>query len=225
MLISNRPSSERPKVLIVDDDLSVLGVMSTALKTRYTTYVATDATSALDTWHTIGQSVNLAVIDIRLPGMSGADLARELKCLQHDLRVLYVSGGTDGSSVLQPGRRERFLSKPFSPSQLKLGVGSLIGHERPPCSQCGAQTFATTHVEDDGESVSATSTCASCGSTTTSTVNRVSTGVNRCPIDDAPMIVSGYGFVGPQGSIWNTTCPVCGTSLQTRTSGLSSIPW
>jgi PAS domain S-box-containing protein len=75
--------------------------------------------------------LDVLVTDVMMPNMSGPQLARTLRELRPELKVLFMSGYTANAIVdqglLQPGAP--FLSKPFSPSSLALAVRSLLdGH-------------------------------------------------------------------------------------------------
>ena len=68
-----------------------------------------------------GQRVELLITDVLMPQMGGRELVERLQTQGHDMKVLYVSGYTDDSTVysgdLPPGTA--FLQKPFT-------LGSLL---------------------------------------------------------------------------------------------------
>jgi two-component system cell cycle sensor histidine kinase/response regulator CckA len=69
--------------------------------------------------------VRLLITDVKLPGMSGPDLARRLHTATPELKVLYISGYTDDPTARAgshpPGAG--FLAKPFT-------LGALIAKVR-----------------------------------------------------------------------------------------------
>jgi two-component system, OmpR family, response regulator MprA len=97
-------------VLLVDDDEGLRGVLEEVLAMAVErVLVAADGVAALDVLATVGP-VDLLVSDVRMPGMTGLELAR--RCRQRDpqLKVLFMSG-----SDLVPIRtdeRTAFLPKP-----------------------------------------------------------------------------------------------------------------
>lgn len=77
-----------------------------------------------------GQSIDALFTDINLRDarLGGCDLAREAVVLHPDLRVLYTSGNQasdDLRSLFVSGAH--FLSKPYTPDQLRMGLDALLG--------------------------------------------------------------------------------------------------
>jgi len=224
----NNPSGNFPSkssVLVVEDDPIVLRLMTTMLCGRHTVYSAADGSAAMQLFPNIQEGIKLLITDIRMPGFTGTELARELKAQQRDLPVLFVSGYSDVDlEKLTP--EDRFLPKPFTSASLRSGVGALLGHRLPLCSACGKRGSERIRIEDDGLSVIATSICSRCSAETKSVIMRApNTFISRCPIDDGPMIPRGYGFVGPNQHVWNVFCLTCQASMQSRSPNLKAIPW
>ena len=63
------------------------------------------------------------VTDIRLPGLSGIDLATQARVSQPDLPVLYMTGY---SETQIPDHRDRVVRKPYKPDTLRLRVAELL---------------------------------------------------------------------------------------------------
>jgi two-component system, cell cycle sensor histidine kinase and response regulator CckA len=63
---------------------------------------------------------DLLITDLNMPGMSGRALALELRRLQPDLRVLFMSGTEEAVdlTIMADGVRNWWLSKPFNPEEL-----------------------------------------------------------------------------------------------------------
>ena len=91
----------------------------------YRVLEASDGLGALQIWNDNHAGIDLLLTDIDMPhGMSGVDLADNLRALKPDLKLVYMSGGNPDSimSNLQSGRDEVFLAKPFSPAHLQQTV-------------------------------------------------------------------------------------------------------
>jgi YesN/AraC family two-component response regulator len=74
------------------------------------------------------QHVDIMLTDMVMPHMSGSDLYEKARRLRPDLRVLYMSGYTEGAIVhqgnLKPGTA--FLQKPFSGTALARKVREVL---------------------------------------------------------------------------------------------------
>jgi two-component system cell cycle sensor histidine kinase/response regulator CckA len=123
----------RPRVLIVDDEVGVRMFADRALsEAGCDTRIAADASEALEKVDE-GAPFDLAVIDFRLPGMLGDELARRLRRNEPDLKVLYFTGFADSlfeeRSTLSAN--EAFLEKPVTVRALQEAVSLLLfGHTR-----------------------------------------------------------------------------------------------
>jgi DNA-binding NarL/FixJ family response regulator len=81
-----------PKVLIVDDEESVRGVLCEAL-THYLCHTASSAEEALSLLG--GNEYDVVVTDISLPGMSGVELFGHIMGRLPDTPVIFISGISD----------------------------------------------------------------------------------------------------------------------------------
>ncbi|MDP1891119.1 MAG: response regulator [Gemmatimonadaceae bacterium] len=114
------PAPRPTVVLIVDDDASVLFASRRILvRYGYTVLEAPGGEEALQIVREHGSKIEVVLTDMRMPGMDGQALARRLVTLLPDVRIVFMSGYTDGlqeKESLAPGRA--FLAKPFTLEQL-----------------------------------------------------------------------------------------------------------
>jgi PAS domain S-box-containing protein len=107
-------------VLLVEDDERVRAAARKILESNgYTVMAARDAPEALEVAQARHGSIDLAIADVVMPGMSGPDLIERLEKLVPGLRVLFMSGHMDGSrfgSDVKPGIN--LIQKPFTPGTL-----------------------------------------------------------------------------------------------------------
>jgi DNA-binding response OmpR family regulator len=82
-------------ILLVDDDLELRDVVAAILtEPGYTVLTASDGYEALRIL--VDRSVDLMITDVKMPGISGFELARQAKLMRPNLHVIYVSGQTSG---------------------------------------------------------------------------------------------------------------------------------
>lgn len=100
------------KILMVDDDIPILEVVSEALgDAGYTVVTATSATEALDKIRD-DATINLLFSDVVMPGQSGVDLARQAADLRPGLRIVLASGHSEGWIEGMPENVD-FIAKPY----------------------------------------------------------------------------------------------------------------
>ena len=113
--------NEGKTILIVDDDIDILDSTSQILnKLGYKALCASSGTAALDTLNKNREAVDLVILDMLMPGMSGSDLYPRLKNINPDLRVLVSTGYNRNEQIQQllDGGRNGFIQKPYNLSQL-----------------------------------------------------------------------------------------------------------
>jgi CheY-like chemotaxis protein len=111
-----RPA-ERARLMIVDDDSEVRIIIAEFLQDfGYHVIQASGGTEALDL---LGETpdLRLLITDIRMPDMSGIELANLATRRQRDLKVILISGYFVSQQV-----EWRFLRKPFRMRDLEAAV-------------------------------------------------------------------------------------------------------
>jgi DNA-binding NtrC family response regulator len=113
-------SEQSARVLVVDDEKSILMLLDEALSQwGYQVTTANSASDALATLRT--QVFDAALTDVRMPDMSGIDLLRELKKRDESMEVVIMTGyPTIASAVeaLKEGAYD-YLSKPLILDELR----------------------------------------------------------------------------------------------------------
>jgi DNA-binding response OmpR family regulator len=80
------------RILIVDDEENQLRSLSIGLKLEgFEVAVAGSSQEALRLLATQGLTVDLALIDLMMPGLNGLDLARQIRTLHPNVRVVLSS--------------------------------------------------------------------------------------------------------------------------------------
>lgn len=111
-----------PRLLLVDDEKPLLGVMERYLaRLGYAVDCARNAAGAWSRFEADSAGYRVAVIDVTLPDEPGDSLARRMLARAPELRVVLMSGYPVDTSNLPPGTV--FLQKPFSPKDLAAALG------------------------------------------------------------------------------------------------------
>ena len=116
-------------ILLVEDQEEVRNLVRRLLEARgYHVLVAASGHDALRLAAQHGESFDVLVTDVVMPGMSGREVALLLAPAHPTMRVLYLSGYTDESIVrhgmLEPGIA--FLQKPFTAEALARKVREVL---------------------------------------------------------------------------------------------------
>ena len=70
--------------------------------------------------------LKLLLTDIVMPGMSGTELARHLRVIKPELKLLFISGYTDDVGIGAGDPASAYLQKPFTPEALASAVRELL---------------------------------------------------------------------------------------------------
>jgi len=124
-------SDDRPIVYLVDDDASVRAAISSLIRSiglDVATFASADAFLA----HPLGERPACLVLDVRLPGLSGLELQRELGAMQRALPIVFISGHGDipmSVRAMKAGAVE-FLPKPFPDEALIAAIRTSLERDR-----------------------------------------------------------------------------------------------
>ncbi len=130
----HRPRGGTERILIVEDESSVLKLVTSMLRSfGYTVFGAgtPDDALALDAIKE-ERGVDLLITDVVLPDMNGTDLARQMQERAPNLRVLFISGYTDETTFREEVLTEvgAFLRKPFTRNSLGRKVREVLDSPR-----------------------------------------------------------------------------------------------
>ena len=114
-------------ILVVDDDKNIRFVLRETLElARYNVFEAANGIDALGIYEK--EHIDLAIVDIMMPGMDGYEFTSELRMTNDKLPILMVS-----ARQLPEDRKRGFLvgiddfmSKPLDPEELILHVKALL---------------------------------------------------------------------------------------------------
>ncbi len=116
-------------ILLVEDEDVVRDLAHRVLeKYGYTVLEASQGEDALRICQQFQGEIHLLITDVIMPKISGPELAKQLRPIRPQMKLLYVSGYTD-SSIVHHGVMDEgvpFLQKPFTPQVLLRKVRQVL---------------------------------------------------------------------------------------------------
>lgn len=120
----------RQRVLVVDDEASIRDLLSKTLAlAEYEVDTAADGAAALDRLRQAPSAYNLIIADLRMPGMDGLSLIREVKQINPQLPVIIITGFSTESSAIEAVNLgvAGYLTKPFRVPQVLAAAAKALG--------------------------------------------------------------------------------------------------
>jgi DNA-binding NtrC family response regulator len=128
--------NDKPGVLVVDDDESFRTLVADRLtRTGHRIAAAAGGEAAL----TLLDGVEVAVVDLLMPGMDGLTLLKKIRKANPDIAVIMLTGhGTIDNAVeaMKVGAAD-YLQKPCSLAEVELSIGQVgrrAAAEEPSCA-------------------------------------------------------------------------------------------
>ena len=125
------PVKTKGKILIVDDELVVRDSLSKWFTSEgYTAKPVGGAREALETIQQM--EFDLALIDIKMPGMDGMELQSRLREAEPDLTVIIMTGYAAVDTAVQALKRGAYdyITKPVDPDELSHLIEKALEHKR-----------------------------------------------------------------------------------------------
>jgi len=122
------PKSEAVTVLVVDDESVIRSVVTEfLLSLNYTVLTAENGKEGLATFQKYADMIDLVLLDLMMPVMSGRETLTKLRQMRADLPVLLMSGFGEVEVVQQITQHDKvaFLQKPFEFDRLLEAIHAL----------------------------------------------------------------------------------------------------
>jgi two-component system chemotaxis response regulator CheY len=123
---------ERPRILIVDDEQTVRDLVAKTLTTAdYDVDTAPDGPSALDRLRTT--EYDLLITDLKMPGMDGLSVIREVRRLTAELPIIIITGYSTEASAIEAINLgvSGYLTKPFRLPRVLAVTARALGEAGP----------------------------------------------------------------------------------------------
>jgi excisionase family DNA binding protein len=124
------PQPDVLRVLVVDDESSIREMLSKTLALAdYKVDTAPDAPAALDLLRGEPAAYDLLIADLKMPGMDGLSLIRQVKQLRSGLPIIIITGFSTESSAIEAVNLgvAAYLTKPFRVPQVLAAAARAMG--------------------------------------------------------------------------------------------------
>jgi PAS domain S-box-containing protein len=119
-------------ILLIDDEKMILEVGRELLEELgYTVLPATSGQEAIDVYQKEPHKIDMIIMDMIMPGMSGSETFDRLKAINPDVKILLSSGySVDGqaTNILRRGC-DGFIQKPFNMNQLAEKIQKIMPNQ------------------------------------------------------------------------------------------------
>ena len=117
-------------MLVVDDDDAVRTTTADVLAgLGYAVLQAPNGKAALDLLES-DRTIDLVLTDVVMSGMSGPDLAREVRASRPLLPIVFISGYADPAGLAAGARPHSLVKKPFRPGDLREHIEAALAASR-----------------------------------------------------------------------------------------------
>jgi PAS domain S-box-containing protein len=121
-------------VLVIDDEEDIRDVVESILTRRgFRVLSAADGREGLATFRANRNQVDLVLLDLTMPGLSGGAVFAEIVALKPDARVVISSGYSERETLARFGARQPagFVHKPYTADALVTKLTSVLAATRP----------------------------------------------------------------------------------------------
>ena len=136
--------AQKGSILIVDDEIGPREALRMIFKSTYDIHTASNGIEALECIHK--KRIDLVTLDLKMPGLSGFDVLKEIRKLNERIEVIVVTG-----MGMVPNAREALhcgagdiISKPFDVTDIMAIVSKAFEHR----NSAGKQGSCIQQIED-----------------------------------------------------------------------------
>jgi len=132
---------KKTAVLIVDDEQTLCDVLSDQLtEAGYLCATASNGNDALSKLMT--QDFDVALLDIRLPGISGMQVLREIRSNYRHTEAIMITAVDDAKTAIEAMKlgAADYIVKPFDPDRIDASIRTLLERKERSSERKGKQT-------------------------------------------------------------------------------------
>lgn len=115
------------KILLVEDESNLASIIQLNLEIEnYEVHVCDNGLNAIEKFKSIGP--DLVILDVMLPELNGIEVCKQLKKLNSEVPVLFLSAKSSGAEKIEGLKSggDDYLTKPFNLEELILRVQNLV---------------------------------------------------------------------------------------------------
>jgi excisionase family DNA binding protein len=120
----------RQRVLVVDDEAAIRDLLAKILVlAEYEVETVSDGPTALDRLRASHGGYDLMIADLKMPGMDGLSLIREVKHIAPNLAIIIITGFSSESTAIEAVNLgvAGYLTKPFRVPQVLAAAAKALG--------------------------------------------------------------------------------------------------
>ena len=138
------PAFSGETILVVEDAAPLRDLVCQALSVSGCTVLsAPEAQEALRILSQQNGMIDLLITDVIMPGMNGPALAKQVRAMRPETKILYMTGYSGEfvrSDMLIPG--VSFIQKPFTPADLRRKIRKMLADKPAPATKAAASGSA-----------------------------------------------------------------------------------
>jgi two-component system, cell cycle sensor histidine kinase and response regulator CckA len=138
---ANEPETAAGAVLMVEDEEMLRFAVSTMLrKEGFSVMEAGDGTTGLNLFRARECEIDVILLDVTLPGMSGREALQELRRIRPGVKVILTSAFSEGEVLSSIGEQDPwdYLRKPYRVTDLTSLLGKVLSEQSKDERQCAA---------------------------------------------------------------------------------------
>jgi PAS domain S-box-containing protein len=131
--VAQLPNGGTETILLADDEALIRSVGRIILQRYgYQVLLAADGQDAVELYQRQRERIDLVILDLTMPRLSGRDTFQQLFAIDPRVRVLFASGySIEQMSEVENDRICGFVSKPYRPEELAQKVRMALDKEQP----------------------------------------------------------------------------------------------